>query len=479
MHFKFLSRVALCFSLTLGSLHAAEPTLSDVLRSAPKPANAVMHLDLVALRKLTFGTPMEMDLPSRLSKMRIASEIDLSRLQPNWEIGYGTMQQIPSPEAVAKAMGGYVETIADRQVVWTPHQMYLVPLPDSVLSIVRPADRKFLAQWLRRIRNPNDSEILLNAAATPTDNLSVMMAVDLQDVISANSIAVHLDNFQSVKGKNIRTIAKEISDLRGVKLEVALDSLSNSQVTLMFRDNPTELTPIAKEFFGEIVQRRGTSLGDLSSWKLTADTSSKSLVFAGPIVPATLDDLLGIFTAQRQTAAIEHSEKQPDTGAQPASQSTIAENTREYFQKVINVVRRVRNYSASNTGERAQWNGNMAGRIDDLPTLNIDPDMVQFGAEVARTLRNNMVSMQLTNIATGAQAVASNAGAGGFSTATGFGTAAGFLSGAGFSDPNSISTFYMTGQAQGNSSFRQMMAHIDQAIADMRRTMTNKYGIQF
>ncbi|MCU0706951.1 MAG: hypothetical protein MUF23_01530, partial [Pirellula sp.] len=125
---------------------SAEPSLADVLRSTPKPANSVMHADLASLRQLTLGTPLEIDLPSNVDRVRLASEIDFARLQPNWEIGYATMKSIPGPDAVAQATGGYVENVVNRDVVWTPNQMYLVPLPDRVLSIVRPADRKFLSK---------------------------------------------------------------------------------------------------------------------------------------------------------------------------------------------------------------------------------------------------------------------------------------------------------------------------------------------
>jgi hypothetical protein len=116
--------------------------------------------------------------------------------------------------------------------------------------------------------------------------------------------------------------------------------------------------------------------------------------------------------------------------------------------------------------------------------------MVQFGAETAKALRNNMVSMQLTNIAVGAQAVANDAGTSGFSTATGFGTIAGSFNGAvngfygggfggNFHDPNSPMKYYIMGQSQGNTSYRQLVGQLEQAIADMRRRMTEKYSIQF
>jgi len=487
-----MRRNVACLSFLLATTflpiaRASEPSLADVIRSTPKPSNAIMHLDLNALRTLTQGTPLEMDLPSRLDRIRIASEIDLARLQPAWEIGYATMKSIPSADMVARMTGGYVDQVANREVVWTPNQMYLVPLPDRVLSIVRPSDRRFLSQWLRRDRNTSQSDYLLNAAETQLDGLSVMIAIDLDDVISEQTLAENLADFDSMKGKRIASIAKNLAGIRGVTFSVSKDSLSMSSVRISFREAPTEILPIAKEFFGELLKRRGSSLGDLSGWKVSlADTTT--LAFTGPMTPAVLDDVLGVFTLQRQPSRIEV-EPQPESASKETSASVIADNTRNYFRKVVSMVHRVRDYSASNTGERAQWNGHMANRIDELPTLNVDSEMVDFGAEVAKALRNNMASMQLTNIAMGAQAVANNAGVGGFSTATGAGTIAGhggafgamggYGFGGNFHDPNSPVRYFQAGQAQGNAGFRQMIAQLEQAISDMRRRMTTKYGIQF
>ncbi len=469
---------------------ANEPTLNDVLRSTPKPANAVMHADLNALHGLTLGTPMEIELPANIDRVRIACEIDFARLRPIWEIGYATMKSIPGAQTVADATGGYVEKVGNRDVVWTPNQMYLVPLPDRVLSIVRPADRRFLSQWLRRDRNPNNGEYLTKAAGVSLDGSALMIAVDVEDLIAPQTISEVLATYNSLKGRDPVAVANDLANLRGVSLEVSRDTLTRTAITLTFRESPKNLQPIAKEFFNEMLQRRGSSIKDFTTWTMTADEQAKTLQFRGSVTSEFLDDILGVFTVQRQTAAIAHYEQQPQVTEKETSQSLIAANSRDYFKKVVAIVRRVKDYTASNTGDRAQWNGNMANRIDEIPTLNVDSEVVQFGAEVGKALRNNMVSMQLTNIATGAQAVANNAGAplGG---GVGFGAvgpfAGGFngfyTGGVGYVDntfdPNSPLKYQSLGQAQGNSNFRQMIAQLEQSIADMRRRMTEKFSIQF
>jgi hypothetical protein len=464
----------------------------DVLRSCPKTANAIVQGDMVALRKLTLGSPLHEDLPGNVVRVRIAAELDLESFQPDWEIGYAAVEKTSTAESIALREGGYVDTLQGRSIVWTPNEMYLVPLADNVVSIVRPADRKFVGQWLKKDRSNVVSSYLQQVAGRLTDRQSVSIAVDLEDVLSTGVLNEKLAQSKSLQGKNIESIAKSLSSVQGITISVASDALE-ATVLIDFLNAPTELTPVAKAFFAEVLTARGMQLDEFSQWKLSAVSEGKTLSFTGPIASETLDDLLGMFTVHRASRGVTPVTKTDSPATQTAPQtspSVVAENTKDYFRKVINIVHRVRDYSANNTGERAQWNGNMANRIDEMPTLEVDPQMVMFGAEVAKSLRSNSMSMQLTNISQGAAAVAADAGTGAFSTATAVGTMAGMGYGYGgygnygsyggnFVDPNSPVKYYRMGQAQGNTSFKELMARLEQSLADMRRTMTEKYKIQF
>ena len=493
MRFSWLTG-SMCFASSLAVVQGwcAEPSMLDVLRSCPKTANAIVQGDMVALRKLTLGSPLHEDLPGNVVRVRIAAELDLESFQPDWEIGYAAVEKTSTAESIAQREGGYVDTLQGRSIVWTPNEMYLVPLADNVVSIVRPADRKFVGQWLKKDRSNVVSSYLQQVAGRLTDRQSVSIAVDLEDVLSMGVLNEKLAQSKSLQGKNIEAIAKSLSSVQGITISVASDALE-ATVLIDFLSAPTELTPVAKVFFAEVLTARGMQLDEFSQWKMSAVSEGKTLSFTGPIASETLDDLLGMFTVHRASRGVTPVTN-TDSPAAPTSGQTspsiVAENTRDYFRKVINIVHRVRDYSANNTGERAQWNGNMANRIDEMPTLEVDPQMVMFGAEVAKSLRSNSMSMQLTNISQGAAAVAADAGTGAFSTATAVGTMAGMGYGYGgygnygsyggnFVDPNSPVKYYRMGQAQGNTSFKELMARLEQSLADMRRTMTEKYKIQF
>ena len=463
--------------------YSADPSMLDVLRSCPKTANAIVQGDLVALRKLTLGSPLHEDLPGNVLRVRIAAELNLESFQPDWEIGYAAVEKMATAESLAQREGGYVDTVQGRSIVWTPNEMYLVPLADNIVSIVRPADRKFVGQWLKKDRSNVVSSYLQQASTRLNDRQAVTIAVDLEDVLSTGVLADKLKRAKSLQGRNLDEVAKSISSIQGVTISVPSDSLQ-ATVLIDFLSSPTELLPVAKPFLSS----RGLQLEQYKDWNVTSSNDGKTIQFSGPINAMALDDLLGMFTVHRASSGVDKADKPIESAAPQTSPSVIAENTKEYFKKVVNIVHRVRDYSANNTGERAQWNGNMANRIDEMPTLDVDPQMVMYGAEVAKSLRSNSMSMQLTNIAQGAAAIANDAGTSGFSTATALGTRAGMgyggygnygSYGGNFVDPNSPMKYYGIGQAQGNTSFKELMARLEQSIADMRRTMTEKYKIQF
>ncbi len=111
--------------LTLGTgnfalrVFAQEPSIADVLASTPDRANAILYVDVPAVRTLTKGSLMEVDLSESIGEVRIAADLNLKLLEPLWEIGYITVTGLPDTPAIAKSVDGYVDTIVGREVVWS------------------------------------------------------------------------------------------------------------------------------------------------------------------------------------------------------------------------------------------------------------------------------------------------------------------------------------------------------------------------
>jgi len=455
----------------IGNVGAQEISMAGVLASSPKKANVLFYADIPSLRSLTTGKLIQSDLPENLREIRLVADLNIKELQPTWEIGYITLKGSKSPELLAKSVKGYVDFIAGKKAVWSPRQSYLIPMDDSVLGIVRPTDRKLAASWLNKEANPNPAPYLRQHAAQATKFISLFLAVDLQDSLSPVAVEQKIESLESLKGKNLPSIANTLASVHGIQIIIGRKNLDECIISLEFGSSPSLLLPVAKEFFGEVLSRNGTAISDASKW--TASVAGNTLAFRGTISAETIDQLMGLFTIQSQAASLPATEQ--ELVQDSASDSMKLEATKNYFAKSSNIIKRVREYSATNTGDRARWNGQMARRIDDLPTLNVDPQVVDFGVKVAAGLRGNMVAMQQSNIKMGTQAVVDGAGNPQYGYYGGYGNGYG----GNYYDANSTSTYTAVAQGQGNFMYRELIAQIDAMEAEIRRAMTEKYKVQF
>lgn len=472
--FQFLVALTVLGILN-GEVRSQEPSLTDVLASCPNRPNAILYADITSLRTLTPGSLFHSDLPESMGEVRIASELNLKTIEPSWEVGYVTLKGWKNAETLAKTANGYIDNVAGRTIIWTPRQSYLVPSANDVFGIVRPADRKMVSRWLSNEGANNAPTYLKKHAIQGSKYISLLMAVDLQDAWSPIALAQKIENFDCLKGMDIKSVASTLATVQGIRIIVGRKSLNECIISLDFGTSPANLLPVAKNFFIEALRRNQSSLPEASQWTATMD--GNTIAFRGSITVETLDHLVGIFSIQGQAAGMQA------PGAESlkefTNESSVLETSKSYFAQTTNIINRVRDYSAKNTGDRARLNGLMARRIDDLPTLNVDPELVNFGVAVAQGLRGNMVALQQTNIKVGAIAAANNAGNPQVSV---YGYNGGFYGGFGYNynyDPNSSSKYNAMAQAQGNYSYKELIAEIDSMEADIRRKMTEKYKVQF
>ena len=158
--------------------------------------------------------------------------------------------------------------------------------------------------------------------------------------------------------------------------------------------------------------------------------------------------------------------------------------TKAYFAKIIGYIKRVRDFSAQNTGELAQHNSTVARLMDHIPTLAVDNELVDFGVRVSQALRGNTVTLQLINIALGQAKVVYDAGVPQVGVSAGY--YGGYYGGIYYSRPgfyydqsNAPYKYDAVASAQGYYYFRALIAQIDEAEGMIRRRMTDKFQVQF
>lgn len=158
--------------------------------------------------------------------------------------------------------------------------------------------------------------------------------------------------------------------------------------------------------------------------------------------------------------------------------------TKAYFVKILGYIKRVRDFEAQNTGERASINGTYARLIDEMPTLTVDKELVDFGVRISQALRGNMVTLQQINISMAEAKVVNNAGVPVVGVSAGY--YGGYFGGVYYSRPgyyydqsNAPYKYDAVAAAQGYFYYRAVIAKIDEAVGLIRRRMTDKFQVQF
>jgi hypothetical protein len=483
---------------------AQNPKLEGLLRKAPSPPNAISYVHVPSLKKLMGEANIPSNMSNDVEEVYLVSELDIASMKPNWEAGYAVLDKTVEAETLAKAVDGYVDTIGDKDVVWTPRQSYLVPVGDKRLGFLRPARRALAAEWIASPGISSMPSYLAAQAQQPEDYLSLLLAVNLKDFFSPLAMTSRAKELNSLEGQDTKAVGNLFATVQGVSVIVGRRSLSECILSVEFGQSPESLKAIANAVLNEILNRNGTAAPEVLKWNVTV--KGNTLSFQGPIQADTLDGLLGIFSTQAHAGqvsdAVEGQQQTPQGGGSSAGQ--VVEATKEYFDKVVVYIERVRKYEAQSTGYRAKWDAQQANRIDELPTLNVDPLAIDFGGNVSGLLRGNASAIQAGNVQAG-QLAASAAGTsgdyggdpiyggnvwGGYYGGYGTGYAAQFARSGGVAGAQArsyagryqVNAQTVIGAQQrmaGYGSYKQVIAQIDQLTGQARKALTAKFQVQF
>ncbi|WP_246151585.1 hypothetical protein [Rubripirellula reticaptiva] len=437
-----------------------------MLKRSPSPANAMGYVNVESLNQLMSDAGFVDRVDENVQEFWFISDLNLMSLRPRWEAGYATLKESVDVDELAKQVGGYVDSVDGKDVVWSPQQTYLYPAKDNRLGVLRPADRSLLSGWLSPSTNVNYTPFLEARANQPESYLSMMLAIEVSDVFSPVPLAKRLSTFKSIKSKSPESVAKTLASATGVSIIVGRRSLSECIVTIEFSTAPGSLKIIAADLFAEMLERSGSAAPEVLTWEVKVDGNNLSL--QGPITESTLSGLLGIFSLESQASRTVRLAN--DGGSQGKTEKEqMAYRSKNYFDEVDAIVEQTRKHKSQTTGALAKWNDQRARAIDELGTLNVDPEMIQFGTSVAETLRGNALTVTQGNIDAGKIKASQSLNSGYYGD--------GYYNANSTADYQRVTNSYARGNAYAN--FKDALSQIDKLTAEVRRAMTAKYQIQF
>jgi hypothetical protein len=348
-------------------------------------------------------------VPPNATHVVIASQLDLEVMHTMWDVAIIKSLQAPTLAEVAKFFGGIDDTIGGTPALRVADDSYVVRLSDTMLGAFGPANRQLVASWLRQSEDEL-SPYLQQALGYGQASADVILAIDVTHVLSTAVVQEGLESTDNRIIKNaelgVEEMAKILSSLRGIMLGITFGKTAYGRLRVDFEEDATPLANIAKPLLLEALGNHGAMIDEFEQWQ--AETKGKTIYLSGTLDESGLTrvaTLINLPTHALQSPVA--GSPSADTAEQAATVTSasdptqlVLETTQQYYRSINHLITDLkgRQGDARTFGQIGTWLQNYANKIDRLPILNVDEEMLQFGMYVSQQLRNASSVIKGSNI---------------------------------------------------------------------------------
>ena len=266
--------------------------------------------------------------------------------------------------------------------------------------------------------------------------------------------------------------------MKGVTFTVEATDRLTGTMRVEFGESPSQFKEVAKALMFEALETNGMLLDDeIRNWALGVE--AKALTLRGRLSTKGLRMLTNLIPFPAETLALgqagsTHGQNGAETAGSASTADSPATVSKKYFEHIsllIDTLRADVNNSASAKLARRMID-KAALEIDRLPVLNVDEDLIAYGAGVSETFRNmrNMSKYASLDANYRQASMAGNQGYG-----YGYG---GFYGGG---SNVSLGTSVMRKQEAAVLASNELAVFtmLQQKTAEIRKKMTLKYKVEF
>ncbi|MBS0266240.1 MAG: hypothetical protein JSS02_30200 [Planctomycetes bacterium] len=458
-----------------------------LLDHPPVGANAVVLVNGESLRfaaaklqrfkdgeQAAAANAMLAELPDELKQALIVANLDFGSLDPIWEVASATVsKKLPTPKGISENEGGYVDQISGRSVIWSPRNRYFVPVAADRMVVHLPASRAAVSRWLKGRGKTTQPlpDYLKKTVDRAADNIAVVVAVDVADAISATQAAEKVQTLKAAADAKLdaQLLGKLLGDLMGFTFTVTVKDQFIGELRLDFETAPDLLKIAGRDLVLESLSRRGMLIAEMQKW--SGAVEGKSFVMGGPLDAHSVLEVLSFFNGTPTTSdGTQDSLGNSEAQAAADKNAKIQKASQRYFAGTQRILQECRTTKGLSIPERGVFNDKLSRKIDQLPMLDVDPELLDYGTAVGQLLRGSGSAIRSANVAAGAQrSVAATA-------EVSYGWGGGFY----FNDNTAYNeTLKNQARAQGMQTHLANMEQIDNMTAEIRRKMTQKYNVEF
>jgi hypothetical protein len=447
-------------------------------------------------------------LPPGAQQFVLAADLDLPTMKPRWESAVVRLADDPSMNLIARTVQGSRDTVGGLEAIATARGGLVVKFGPHLFGMMRPASRQSGARWVREA-GANSAGTLspyLKAAAAVPDQVGteIIMAIDLTDALNRDRVRQALANSAAIaQGKvNPESAADILAGIQGATLGARVTRRVYGKLKIDFARDVAPLAAVAKPLLLEVLAEAGASIDEFEKWNVAV--TQRQIAIDGELTASGLRRLFSFLeldaTALNATAdsGPEKTNAAAPGAAAPGAAAAsgvepyvTSEATLKYFQAVTRHIVDLRNEDgAKSYASIALWFDKYARRIDRLPIMGVDKDMVDYGQFVVGRLRDAVDAIRGVGIRSGAQTASVSTGVSGYSDYYVFDTAVNYAYNVAASPMNAARAdvgaaeaqrraIRATERAQGTTDARAVMRDIDDKTSAIKRQMTERYNIEF
>lgn len=408
-------------------------------------------------------------LPPSTERLLLAAQMDFEFQEPAWQV---TVFENSKPTIdiieLSKRVNGSIENISGNDAVVLPGDVYAVKIDDKTLVSMYPANRQVTSRWIRENKRSGSklSPYLAEAIRYADNNAQVMIAFDLQDVVSHEAIKERLKNTALFPGQAVDDACGVLCSIRGLQFGITINDRVNGAIKIDFDENLTPIADQAKDLLILALERNGLMIEDFRDW--TATVNAKQITLAGQLSETGLRQVASFI---EQPLVMDYASDYENEGPD------MKTRTLQYMSAVTGIVDSMQNKDEKGLQTHSKWLEKYAQQIDKLPIANVDPAALEYGQFVSTSFRDisaDLMGVQLETMQNRAS-VPDNY------SETYYGWGGRYANYYYMNDYKTRNQARATsqGQLKGQSLAQQQMAQVAKATVDVRRDLSLKYEIEF
>ncbi|MCA9140621.1 MAG: hypothetical protein KDB00_27805 [Planctomycetales bacterium] len=441
-------------------------------------------------------------LPPDAKEVLLAGRNDHEFGKSIWEVALVRLEGDRDVSTVAQRFGGSMDNLEGRTAAKLPNDHFVVQLSGDLLGSYTPANRQDVSRWLRKTDSVSTdaeySPYLVQAYKYAAEvGTPIIMAMDVRDTLSPSEVKSRLAGFEAVKeaGIDLDELTKLISGVQGITLGVTVTDKTVGAIRVDFSSSPALLAKIGKPLLIAVLQKQGAMIDDVFDW--TPAVSGNTFLLQGSLSTDGTRRVMSILELPRELSESMQLASSPGSDPEGSAKLIAAQ---QYYNSITTLIEDLREKpkrdKVKTFGQAAMWYDKYARKIDNLPILNVDEELLNYGANIATLFRDAEMAMKGVGMRASNRRASNDAGSGGYSYSGG-GYRAGYgYNGGGYGDYGYTASVG-AGQASlrekgrtdaiitkqertmGAASVQQAWQMIDQETAAIRRAMTEKYQTEF